>query len=475
MTDSQKLLAEYVKGGSETAFRDLVTRYLDLVYSAAVRLMDGDAHLAKDVAQKVFLDLAKMARTLPEEVMLGGWLHRHTCYVAATTKRGERRRQARERQAAQMNALQDHSEFNLAEIAPMLDEAINLLENEDRTAILLRFFEQLDFRTVGQAIGSTDEAAKKRVNRALDKLHRMLTARGVTLSATALAGALAAEAVKAAPADLVTKIAITSLGSTAISHAANLSLLKTMTTSKLSFGLASALVVAGAVFSIKQHQSQVALRDQNNSLRQQVEQLALQAQGLSNQLAQAQSAQNGDNGQLRELMRLRGEVGLLQKQLADRPKTADKPVLQAQTPYNALEQQTLVAISKMRDAKIWVFAFHQFAEAHQTEFPTNFDQVSSYLDEALKSDLNPGENLRDKQEFAQTTNQFEIVYQGSLNELTNSARTIVMREREPWQAVNGGWNRTYGFADGHTEIHKTDDGNFAPWEAQRLQKSSGLW
>jgi RNA polymerase sigma factor (sigma-70 family) len=474
MTDSHKLLAEYVAGGSETAFRDLVTRYLDLVYSAAVRLVDGDTHLAEDVAQKVFVDLAGMARTLPKEVMLGGWLHRHTCYVAATTKRGERRRQARERQAAQMNALQDHSGFNLAEIGPMLDEAINQLETEDRTAILLRFFEQLDFRAVGQAIGSSDEAAKKRVSRALDKLHRVLTARGFTLSATALAAGLATEAVKAAPIELVTRIAVTSIGSAAMSHAAHFSLLKAMTTSKLSLGVASVLVIAGAAFSIKQHQIEIELRDQNNSLRQQMEQLATGAQGLSNQLAQAQSAQSEDNGHLRELMRLRGEVGMLKKQLAETPRVSPKAAPQAQASDNSIEQQKQVAIGKMRDAKIWVFSLHQYAEEHQRQFPTNFDQVSSYLDVALKSDLNPGENLRDKQEFAQTTNDFEIVYQGSLNEITNWARTIVMREKEPWQGVNGGWNRTYGFADGHTEIHKAEDGNFGPWEAQRLQKASGL-
>lgn len=83
MTDSQTLLAQYVAEGSEGAFRELVARYLDLVYSSARRLVNGDAHLAQDVAQTVFVDLARLARTLPRQVMLGGWLHRHTCFVAA--------------------------------------------------------------------------------------------------------------------------------------------------------------------------------------------------------------------------------------------------------------------------------------------------------------------------------------------------------------------------------------------------------
>src|SRR6266496_3543447 len=100
MTDGQQLLAQYAESGSETAFRELVTRYVDLVYSAAVRLVNGDTHLAEDVTQTVFADLARMARTLSREVMLGGWLHRHTCFVASKTMRGERRRQICYRQAA---------------------------------------------------------------------------------------------------------------------------------------------------------------------------------------------------------------------------------------------------------------------------------------------------------------------------------------------------------------------------------------
>jgi DNA-directed RNA polymerase specialized sigma24 family protein len=95
MTDIQRLLADYVNNGSEAAFQELAERYLNLVYSTAVRLVGGDTHLAEDVAQTVFVDLAHLAKNLSHEVRLGGWLHRHTCFVAANTLRGERRRQAR--------------------------------------------------------------------------------------------------------------------------------------------------------------------------------------------------------------------------------------------------------------------------------------------------------------------------------------------------------------------------------------------
>src|SRR6266446_1682617 len=161
MTDSQRLLADYVTNRSDQAFRELVTRYLDLVYSTAVRLVSGDIHRAQDVAQTVFVDLARKAPALPRDVMLGGWLHRHTCFVASKIMRRRRRRESRERQAVEMNAQQDHSKANLAEVAAILDEAINTLGAADRDAILLRFFEQRDLRSVGQALGTSEDTAQK--------------------------------------------------------------------------------------------------------------------------------------------------------------------------------------------------------------------------------------------------------------------------------------------------------------------------
>ena len=120
MTDNQTLVVEYVRTGSEPAFRGLVARYADLVYSSALRLVGGDAQLAEDVSQTVFLNLARKAHRLPQEVMLGGWLHRDTCYATRTLMRSERRRQQRERQAMEMSALEDHSQANLATLAPLL-------------------------------------------------------------------------------------------------------------------------------------------------------------------------------------------------------------------------------------------------------------------------------------------------------------------------------------------------------------------
>ncbi len=287
MTDHRRLLADYAENGSEPAFRDLVEHYLGLVYSTALRVLGGDAYLAQDAAQMVFLDLARKARTLPRDVMLGGWLHRHTCFVAAKIARGERRRRLREKQAVAMNELQDHSEANLALVAPVLDEAINQLGAEDRAAILLRFFEQRDLRSIGEALGSTENAAQKRVSRALDELRVLLKNRGVALSAAALGTMLAGSDITAAPAGLGAIISNGALAGAAAGAGITLNFLKLMTTTNLKLGL-GALVAAGVITAlVMQRGVQDKLREENESLRQEITQIRSINENLSKRLATA--------------------------------------------------------------------------------------------------------------------------------------------------------------------------------------------
>ncbi len=321
MTDSQHLLADYVTNDSEAAFRELVKRYVDLVYSTAIRLVGGDPHLSEDVTQTVFVDLARKARTLPRDVALGGWLHRDTCFVAAKTMRGERRRQFRERRAVEMNAQQDHSEANLCGIALILDDAINQLGEADRTAIVLRFYERLDFQSVGQALGSNETAAQKRVSRALEKLHKLLNNRGITFSAAALGAALASEAVSAAPAGLAIGISSAALASVAVGGTTVTSL-NLITATNLKLGVISALVITGAATPwLIQHQSEIKQREEIRALQQHSHELGQQRaenERLSQFLAQPGSPLSND--QLRELLKLRSEVGLLRKATNGLPK-----------------------------------------------------------------------------------------------------------------------------------------------------------
>ncbi len=344
MTDSQRLLADYVTNGSEQAFRELVTRYLDLVYSTAVRLVSGDAHRAKDVAQTVFVDLARKAPGLSHDVMLGGWLHRHTCFVASKIMRGERRRQFRERQAVEMNALQDHAEPNLTQVTPVLDEAINQLGEQDRTAIMLRFFEQRGLRSVGEALGSTENAAQKRVTRALEELRVLLKHRGVTSSAAALGTVLASEAITAAPAGLAATVSSAALAGAAAGTATTLSLLKIMTMTNLKLGI-SALVVAGATTAlVVQHQAQTKLREEAESLQEQVTQLQSENGRLSNLVAQANNSQSLADDQRNELLQLRDEVTRLR---ADSRELARLKAASAQSATDPMEAAAKALLGKI--------------------------------------------------------------------------------------------------------------------------------
>jgi RNA polymerase sigma factor (sigma-70 family) len=317
MNESNALLAEYVKNGSDTAFREFVARYVGLVYSTALRQVNGDCHLAEDVAQSVFLHLARKAHRLSSQVMLGGWLHQDTCHVAATLLRGERRRRLRERQAAEMNELRNSGKANLAHLGPGLDIAINQLGPEDRAAILLRFFEQRDLRSVGEQLGRSEDAARMRVNRALEKLHVLLKRRGVTLSVAALGASLTSEALAAAPAGLGASLAASALAEAASVGGFAAALAKFATTANLKFGLLTGVLLAcaGAPL-VLEHRAQTRLREENQSLQHQLAQqtgLSADNERLSNHLAQANGSLADAKAQVADLLRLRAEVARLRE------------------------------------------------------------------------------------------------------------------------------------------------------------------
>lgn len=208
MTDAE-LLQRYVRDHSESAFEELVARHLNLVYSAALRQTNGDAHLAEDITQSVFTDLARKAAKLVHHTSLLGWLYTSTRYVAANARRTAQRRNIREQAAHAMNAILSHPEPtpDWSHLSPLLDEAMHQLDEQERTAVLLRHFDDRSYVEIGYEIGMTENAARKRVDRALEKLHAILAKQGVTLTVMALAGLLSANAVGAAPSHLAAKIA----------------------------------------------------------------------------------------------------------------------------------------------------------------------------------------------------------------------------------------------------------------------------
>ena len=256
--EAHELLLAYAKDGSEEAFRELVNRYVDLVFSSAIRRVDGDRQLAEEVTQAVFTDLARKADSLPPNVMLGGWLHRHTGYLASTARRTERRRRNRERQAAEMNALNEPSDAGWKQLAPMLDVAMDELDKADRNALVLRYFERRELRDVGAALGVSDDTAQKRVTRALEKLRNRLHKRGgAALPVAALSLVLGNRCVEAAPAGLGLRIAKTALHAAVLSSGAASSGfilgLLSPNAMKVMFGMAATIVTAWALLAYSIH------------------------------------------------------------------------------------------------------------------------------------------------------------------------------------------------------------------------------
>lgn len=218
--DDWELLQAYAKNCSETAFAELVQRHLNWVYSVAVRQV-GDLHLAKDVTQAVFVLLARKAASLRSGTILSGWLFHTARFVAARAVRAEQRRKVREATASAMTTIDSPGENEIPwnQLTPHLDQAVAALSKADRTAILLRFYEQKSLREVGERLGLSEEAARKRVVRATEKMRKFLTRRGVVLGGAGLITLLVEQTVQAAPATLaigVVKAATASLSASSV-------------------------------------------------------------------------------------------------------------------------------------------------------------------------------------------------------------------------------------------------------------------
>jgi RNA polymerase sigma factor (sigma-70 family) len=205
-----QLLQDYAKSGSEPAFTILVRRHVDMVYAASLRQL-RDPHLAEDATQAVFILLARKASSLRSSVVVAGWLYRTTSHVASRALRDRIRQQRRETEAAAMN-FNEPAEELWEKLAPHLDGALHSLSTSDRDAVVLRFLEHRSFRNVAEVLGVSEDAAKKRVNRALEKLRGILHTHGVTISTVALSPLLLANSAPAAPASAITAAAVAAGG-----------------------------------------------------------------------------------------------------------------------------------------------------------------------------------------------------------------------------------------------------------------------
>jgi RNA polymerase sigma factor (sigma-70 family) len=268
MSDDSTLLRRYAAEKSAEAFAELVRRHLPLVHAAALRRLGGDAHRAEDVAQLVFCAVARHAAGLARHPSLAGWLYTATRNEVIDLVRAENRRRTRERLAQTMNPIAQEPETaaEWSQLRPVLDSAMDQLDDRDREAVLLRFFQGLPFAEVGRATGLREDAARKRVERALDRLRTHLRPHGINSPAAALATLLAQQSVGAVPPGLAATV---TGGALAAGSAAATGVTTLFALGKLQVGLA-VMAAGGAVAVVTQHRSIATLREENAALHRQV-------------------------------------------------------------------------------------------------------------------------------------------------------------------------------------------------------------
>ncbi|HUZ07968.1 MAG TPA: sigma-70 family RNA polymerase sigma factor, partial [Candidatus Paceibacterota bacterium] len=234
MNDDLALLRDYARNNSEAAFAAVVSHHVNLVYSVALRQV-RDAQLADDITQAVFIILARKADSFGDKTILPGWLCRTARYASANALTIQRRRQQREQEAFMQSQFDSGTGFQPVveteaemwnQIAPLLDGAMEKLGQKDHDALVLRFFENRNFAEVGAALGASEDAAKMRVNRALEKLRKFFTKRGVDSTASVIAETISTHSVQAAPVGLAKTISAVAIAKGAAAGGSTLALVK---------------------------------------------------------------------------------------------------------------------------------------------------------------------------------------------------------------------------------------------------------
>jgi len=464
MATDGELLRRYVEDGAEDSFGELLQRHVNLVYSAALRQVNGDVHLAQDVAQCVFSDLARKARSLQTRDNLAGWLYTSTHFAAAKAVRREQRRRQREQEAAPMHDNEPPPDWE--QLRPLLDSAMHRLKESDRQAILMRYFEKRSLGEIALQIGLTENAARMRVERALDKLRLYLSSKGATTSATLLASALSANAIETAPAGVALALTngalTTAAGTGMIAQFINL-----FAMTKVKTSIVAAVLGAGAAATFLVHQqSNDRIHQLTATLQSEKSRLA-ELQLEQQQLQQAQQANRIENTRRQELIEARQQAKALRQQLsalADLRQQSSELQAALRKPhmanYGDSFTQTEETQARVRFGMKLGMAALQYASDHDGKLPTDFSALGTKLPMSLQTNMN--------------ASQFEIVYSGSRDSLTNYANPgdiLLVRERQPWKNSDGKWVKAYVTAAGSGFMLSRSDGQFEEWEKRHMLTS----
>jgi len=444
MKPDGELLHDFARTRSEEAFAEIVRRHVDLVYSAALRQVNGDAALAQDATQTVFADLARKSEALSDGRNLSGWLYTGARFAALKLVRAERRRSAREQEALAMSELAQNAapEPDWSRLEPVLDEAMHELKDADREAILLRYFENCALADVGARLGISENAARMRVDRAVEKLRGLLARRGIS-SAAGLAAALSANAVQAAPVGLAASVAGASIAA-ATTLGGSMFITKLIVMTKIKLALGTLAAVGGAAVIVMQHQSLAQQRQTNQALQDRVAQL--EADAAQKPVPAPRPAKTLPEDQLSELLRLRGEVGALRQQQSNaenmrRQYQATATELDKLREERQYESNQVRSVNTLKQMGLAMTVYFNDNKA----FPTNLDMMSNELG---------GADTVARGVF----DGFEFMNVGLLAR-TNYDK-IAFREKTPRKRPDGQRERIYCYVDGSVQIYTSPDGNF---------------
>ena len=401
------LLRQYAQEGSEQAFAALVDRHLNLVYATSLRQVKSP-QLAEEAAQSVFLSLARNASSLKPDTILTAWLYRVARHAAIDLIRAESRRQWREQIAFELsNMKSDSSEW--ARIEPLLDEALEALEETDRNAILLRYFENKSLREVGETLGTSEDAARKRVSRAIEQLRSLFSQRGVAVGVSGLAAALCAQAAHAAPAGLNATIsAAVALSGGAIQQASTIAATKAITMTFIQKTLIAAAIAVAVGTEIYQARLGLQWREQTQALQQQQESLAGQNRRLqqerdeaANKLAHLQQELGRIHSDTAALAKLRGEVAKLRAESRELAQLKAAAASNENDPAESAVKSWLDRVKKLKERlaqmpnrtipefqfltdQDWLDAVRK---PKQLETDSDFDQAFAALRSAAKNEF----------------------------------------------------------------------------------------